>query len=404
MTKRFWKISLLAGCVIAAMSSAHAEIQVFEKDGYTFSVDGWVILNASSTRGDTAMSDAFRITSGDSPNNFGFNVGVPEIDGIKTHARLGLRVNPHSGAGNFKNNGNVGSTASTSIDPREFWASFTSSAGQLVVGKQYSLYQGRSVLADASVLAGGFFAYDNANTGAAMAAGSLHSGYLYANFNSGLRYNTPQTNPLKASIAIYDPSEMRNVFVASAPLASKTETPRFEAEISYDGKLSNGSYLLYMDGVTQEAKDCKVGAAVCAAGDSVKGTGMSAGASLNIGNVGLFVSGFNAKGLGSVLQYDTDSLDAVGNERKSKGYWLQGTLNATPALLLRASYGETRVDSTTATLGHIAKGTMFGGYYTFNKFTTIYGELGRSVFDHNPAAGNVATSTDYLNAGVRFMW
>lgn len=404
MTSMTRKAVLGAACAVLTISSAQAEIQLFEKDGYTFSTNGWVILNMSSTHGDTSMNDAFRITSGDSPNNFGFRVGVPEMNGIKTEAYLGLRINPHSGAGNFKNNGNVGSTASSSIDPREFWASFTSDGGQVVIGKQYSLYQGRPILADASVLAGGFFAFDNANTGAALGAGSLHSGYLYANFNSGLRYNSPKTNPLKFAVAIYDPSEIRNVFVASAPVASKTMTPRVEAEVSYDGKFNSGDYLFYVDGVTQDAKNCRVGTAVCAAGDTVRGSGVSTGASLNAGIFGFFVSGFKAKGLGSVLQFDSDALDAAGNERKSKGYWLQATVQATPVLMLRASYGQTRIDDTAATIGHVAKGTLLGGYYALNKFTTLYGEVGRSEFDHNPAANNIETSTDYVTAGVRFMW
>ncbi|MEH6471116.1 MAG: hypothetical protein V7752_07690 [Halopseudomonas sp.] len=42
---------------------------------------------------------------------------------------------------------------------------------------------------DASVLAGFFFAYGIANDGGALGIGSLHSGYLYANFNSGIRYS-----------------------------------------------------------------------------------------------------------------------------------------------------------------------------------------------------------------------
>lgn len=391
-------------CGLLFACAAHAEIEVFNKDGYRFGVDGWVILNASSTHGEADANDAFRITSGDSPNMIGFNFGVPEIDGVRMSSRLGLRVNPHSGEGNFKNRGNVADTASKAIDPREIWARFEGDFGQVTIGKHYSIYQGRPILADESVLAGGFFAYDNANGGGALGAGSLHSGYLYANFNSGVRYDSPRANPLKLSVGLYDPSQMGNVFLPSAGLASKTTTPRVEAEVAWDGAFSGGSYTVYADGVYQRASNCHLpSGASCIGGDTVTGRGASAGAQIKLGAFGLFASAFSGEGLGSALMFDYDALDAVGRERESKGWWVQGTARVTPKTTLRLSYGVTRVDDTAATRGHEARGTLAGIYYGMNRFVTLYGEIGRSDFNFNPAFGR-ATETRYATVGTRFMW
>ncbi|MDD1780301.1 hypothetical protein LRP49_03715 [Enterovibrio sp. ZSDZ35] len=384
---------------------AMAEIPVYDKDGYSFGVDGWVILNASSTRGDAEGNDAFRITSGDSPNMVGFNFGVPESQGIKANARLGLRINPHSGEGNYKNLGNVGSTASKSLDPREIYATFDGDFGQIVIGKQYSIFNGRPVLADASVLAGGFFVYDIANDGGALGAGSLHSGYLYANFNSGIRYNSPTDSSVKFSVGLYDPSTIQSILpsVKSAPVASKTTSPRFEADVSYGQDFDGGNFLLYADTIYQSAENCTVNGVTCASGSKVEATGYSAGASLNYGIFSLFASGFKGEGLGSALQLDFDSLDDSGRERESSGYWLQTTVNVTTDTLLRLSYGETKIDQTDATAGHKAQGTVFGIYHNYNDHIALYTEVGRSEFDLNPVFGQ-ATETDYITVGTRLMW
>ncbi|MGF1863975.1 hypothetical protein L4D15_01695 [Enterovibrio norvegicus] len=394
---------IAAGVLISSYSQA--EIMVLEDNGYTFGVDGWVILNASSTRGDAEGNDAFRITSGDSPNMIGFNFGVPKFEGIKANARLGLRINPHSGQGNQKNLGNVGSTASQSIDPREIYASFDGDFGQVVIGKQYSIFNGRPILADASVLAGGFFAYDIANDGGALGAGSLHSGYLYANFNSGIRYNSPFDSPFKVSLALYDPSKIQSVLasVANKPVASKTTSPRIEGEMSYSNTFSGGSYTLYADSIFQKAENCQIGGSKCSAGSDVEASGYSAGIDLKLGAFGFFASGFQGEGLGSALQLDFDSLDDAGQERESSGYWLQTTAKVTPNTTLRLSYGETTIDDTAATKGHTAKGTVFGVYHDYGDHIALYSEIGRSDFDLNPVFLQ-ATETDYVTAGVRLMW
>ncbi|MEH6811988.1 MAG: porin [Motiliproteus sp.] len=386
-------------------STAQAEIKVYDLNGYSFSVDGWVILNASSTSGDADGNDAFRITSGDSPNMFGFNVGLPDYNGTKTTARLGLRINPHSGEGNQKNQGNVGSTASKSLDPREIFVKFEGDYGEFVLGKQYSLFNGRPILADSSVLAGGFFAYDIANDGGALGAGSLHSGYLYANFNSGFRYNSPRSNPLQASIALYDPSKIESILpsVGSAPQAAKTTLPRVEAEIAYSGEAGDVKYTAYVDGVYQKAEGCVISGVTCASGDEVTAKGVSTGLSLDFGSFKFFASAFKAEGLGSALQLDFDSLDDTGKERDSDGFWVQATARVTPSTLLRVSYGETTIDDTVATLGHEAKGTVLGIYHDVNSHATIYGEIGRSEFDRNPVFLQ-ETKTDYITAGVRVMF
>ena len=397
--KTNWKLIAGAVCVMLS-SSAWSAVEFTTNEGYKFSTDGWITLQAHNQSGDNIGTTGFRFTSGTTPSLFAFNVAAPAIDGLTLSSRVGLYINSQSGAGNFRNDGNVGNTGAKSLDPREIWGKIGASWGDLIIGKSYSIYQGEAVLADASVLAGGLTGFDNVNTTNALAA-SFNAGYLYTNFNAGIRYNSPQSNPVTVSIGLYDPSQIRNVFVGSG--ASQTKSPRIEGGVYFNQNFDTTKVKVYADFTYQNAQNCTIAGGGPCVNDQVKTTGVSAGTTLDFGMFNFHLSGFSAKGLGSVLMQDVDALDANGVERKSKGIFTQIVFRPTLTTSLRYSYGRTKIDDTAATLGHTAKSNIVGIYHDVNKHLTVYGELADSKFTLNPLFGR-PTDTKYTTAGVRFMW
>jgi hypothetical protein len=378
---------------------ACAEVGFETAQGWKLSTDGWIILQGHRQFGDTDDTTGFRMTSGTTPSLFAFNVTAPATDGVTFSARVGLYINTQSGEGNFRNAGNVGTSGSKSLDPREMWAKASASWGELVFGKAYGIYQGEAVLADPSVLAGGLTGYDQVNTTDALAA-SFNAGYLYTNFNAGVRYNSPKTNALSFSVALYDPSQIRSVFAGSA--ATQTKAPRIEAGAYYNDTFGAAKLKVYGDALYQTAQRCRLAGGAACADDRVKTTGVSGGAMLDTGAWHLYASAFAAKGLGSVLMQDVDALDALGRERRSKGYYGQ-VLYRIGALTLRYSHGRTEVDDTSATPGHVARSHTAGAYYALKKYATVYTELAQSKFTLHPVSG-VPTDTRYVTVGGRFMW
>lgn len=391
----------LAAWVCAAIAGhASAAVEFETPAGWKFGTDGWIILQAHKQNGDTRDTTGFRITSGTTPSLIAFNVTAPAVDGVTFSSRVGLYINAQSGQGNFRNAGNVGNTGAQALDPREIWGKAAASWGEVVFGKAYSIYQGEAVLADASVLAGGLTGYDNVNTSNALAA-TFNAGYLYTNFNAGVRYNSPQSEPLTVSVGIYDPSQIRNVFVGSG--ASQTTSPRVEAGIYYKQAMGEAKVKLYTDFTYQSAQDCKTAAGTPCASDRVRTSGVSAGTTIDMGSFNFHLSGFRAKGLGSLLMQDLDALDADGHERDSRGLFTQLVYHPTAALSLRYSYGRTTIDDTPATPGHVARSNIVGAYYAVNQYLTAYGELANSRFSRNPVF-NTRTDTNYATVGARFMW
>lgn len=378
---------------------ALAEVGFETAQGWKLATDGWIILQGHRQFGDTDETTGFRMTSGTTPSLFAFTVTAPPVDGITFSGRVGLYINTQSGEGNFRNAGNVGTSGSKSLDPREMWAKAAGSWGELVFGKAYGIYQGEAVLADPSALAGGLTGYDQVNTTDALAA-SFNAGYLYTNFNAGLRYNSPKTNRLSFSVAIYDPSQIRSVFAGSA--ATQTKSPRIESGAYYNDSFGAAKLKLYADAIYQNAQRCRTADGAACLDDRVSTRGISGGAMLDTGTWHLYASAFGARGLGSVLMQDVDALDAIGRERRSKGYYGQA-LYRIGALTLRYSHGRTTVDDTEATRGHVATTDTVGAYYALKKYATVYTELARSKFTLNPVL-DVPTDTRYVTVGGRFMW
>src|SRR6185369_3337929 len=234
---------------------------------------------------------------------------APTVNGIDVSARLGFYPQIQNGGTrtNFK----------SQIDTRELWFAADGAYGQFLAGKALNLFQGKSILTDMTLFGVGA---TGGPKGGGTTLGHIGTGYLYAQFSPNFRYTTPDLAGFKAAVSVVDPSKI----AGSGNAATVLETPAVEAELSYATKFQGGTAQVWVNGLYQKAQFDN-SAAAGLVGRGVHADGVSGGAQVTLGGAELLASGFTGKGLGSILLLDTDSLDAVGHERISSGFLVQGT-------------------------------------------------------------------------------
>jgi hypothetical protein len=341
---RFTKISVLA--LLAAMmffaSTASAAIVIGGADGWSFSTDGMVNLFATYQSSDdlpdgvnTAYAtdeDGIRIKNGFLPNILAFNIKAPTMNGLDMGARFGFY--PSAAHSNTKN------TFSSQIDMREVFFTVDGNFGQVMIGKGLSLFLGQNLLTEQTLMGAGQLGSALGLSGAGVTLGRIGYGYLYPQFNSQIRYTTPDMGGFKIALGVYDPS-----VIAGDVTADETKLPRFEGEVSYAGTFGDGNTLkAYTNGMWQEAEFSD------GSHNDVTAWGISGGFVVGMGGLQLSGSAFTGEALGTNLMLDTDSLDADGEERETYGYIAQVTytLANEGKTKFGVSYGANEFDETDA--------------------------------------------------------
>lgn len=334
-------VALLAAALLFAVTvdTASAEIVLAgsktDNKNWSFSTDGFLntflVYEDGDARpagvlgGTIAAGKASSIRTGLLPGMIGFNVKAPESNGINMSARVAFYPQIQ--------NGGTRTNFNSQIDTRELWFAADGKFGQVLAGKALNLFQGKSILTDMTLFGVG-------STGGPYSGGTtlghIGTGYLYAQFGPNIRYTTPDLGGFKFAVSLVDPSQ-----IAGDVAATVKETPGVESELSYATKFDGGSAQIWANSLYQKAKfvDETMG--------SVTAAGVSGGVQVLYQGVELLASGFTGKGLGSILLLDVDSLDAVGEERKSAGFLVQTTYKIdSTGTKLGANYGMNRMKET----------------------------------------------------------
>ena len=341
---RFTKISVLA--LLAALmffaSTASAAIVIGGADGWSFSTDGMVNLFATYQNSDdlpagvntgyATAEDGIRVKNGFLPNILAFNIKAPTMNGLDLGARFGFY--PSAAHSNTKN------SFSSQIDMREVFFTVDGNFGQLMIGKGLSLFLGQNLLTEQTLMGAGQLGSALGLSGAGVTLGRIGYGYIYPQFNSQIRYTTPDMGGFKIALGIYDPS-----VIAGDVAATETKLPRLETELSYAGTFGDGGVIkAYTNGMWQEAE-------FAGTSEDVTAWGISAGFVVGMSN-GLELSGsaFTGEALGTNLMLDTDSLDAAGEERETYGYigQITYTMANEGKTKFGLSYGANEFDETDA--------------------------------------------------------
>ncbi len=343
---RFTKISVLA--LLAAMmffaSTASAAIVIGGADGWSFSTDGMVNLFATYQSSDSIPDgvqgayatdeDTIRIKNGFLPNILAFNIKAPTMNGLDMGARFGFY--PSAAHSNTKN------SFDSQIDMREVFFTIDGNFGQVMIGKGLSLFLGQNLLTEQTLMGAGQLGSALGLSGAGVTLGRIGYGYLYPQFNSQIRYTTPDIGGFKFAIGAYDPSVIGSAAGLGGIYATETKLPRFEGEISYAGTFGDGNTLkAYTNGMWQEAE-------FASSSDDVTAWGISGGFVVGMGGFELSGSAFTGEALGTNVMLDTDALDADGEERETYGYIAQVTytLANEGKTKFGVSYGANEFDET----------------------------------------------------------
>jgi hypothetical protein len=414
-----------AALVLVAATPAKAAFVVGGENGWQMSFDG--MLNAfmvysitdrapdgikagtvspALTIGQSeAERQLFRVRTGLLPSIFAFNVKSPTIGGVDYAVRFGLypQINNATTRTGFGPDTLSSLNLGSRIDVREVFFTADGKFGQFLVGRALCLYQGKNILTDMTLIGVGVPAAEAIGGGTTL--GHIGYGYVYPTFNAQFRYTTPDFSGFKAAVSINDPSHITNntLNVTGGYAATKVNQPRFEMELSYAKKLAAVDVNSWVSALYQQAQNV-------ADHHKVASIGGAGGVQLGFGPVGLMVSGYGGKALGTTFLQDADALDANGKERIQYGGLAQVTYQLGPAKI-GANYGLNYADRTDfekidqfAGNGAVLKSQQAatgGVYYSVNKYLTLVGEY---TWARNSWYNGQKQDVNAFSLGTVFVW
>ena len=332
---------------ITAPVDAKVTLMADEPSGWSFSVDGNVNAfyvystgndpfkgTATTTYGASRISigDSARIQTGLLPSKFGFGVSGPASNGVTLRGYFGLYPQIQ--------NGNTKTARGAQVDMREIYAAASGDFGEILFGRTLSLFQRNAIVQDMTLFGVGATGQNVANGGTTL--GRIGFGYVYPDFNAGIRYTSPALGLASISVGIFDPSGIGSTTGGAQVAANhaQTDTPRFEAELNIDlSSISAGSNFV-VSGIYQEADGTERGNT---SSGEVEAEGIHIGGTLAADAFALTAHYYNGECLGSTVQLDVDAVAADGTCRDNDGYYVQATYNY-GAGKIGISYGESNSD------------------------------------------------------------
>ncbi len=344
LLKKSTLASLVGAAALTAAGAANATIVVGGENGYEFSVDGninqFFIVSDQDSAGAGFDQDNQQVANGLLPTFFGFNVAMPEINGLKIAARVS--ISPSTNNGSYFNENQGGNDA---MEQREAFATVDGSFGQIMLGKGLGLYAANNILLDQTLYgvgATGVTAAGDQNTGTT-SLGRIGWGYEYANWRSQIRYTTPDMNGFKAAVAVMDSDD----FLQATGTGFEKDA-RYEASLSYATAFDGGSMKLWLDGMTQDVRYSN-------ATGSETSDAYTVGGQLIFGGFEAVATYYDSKGQG-VNGLGTGAFNTNGSARDGDGYYAQLGYRFGGQTFVAASYGESTLDrdNTNASLGDAA--------------------------------------------------
>lgn len=410
--KRVLPAAIGAAIGAATALPSMAAVEVYNEDGTSVSFDASFNAFYSSTSVDTSTvfadgsaptsssRDQARIRSGFLPNWFGANFSK-DMGNFKVGGRASFWVSI---------NDNDETPTDGLIDTRQFYGTVDSSWGQILVGKDFTLYNRSNIFGD-EILLGYGMTNDQLGLvdGAYVSFGNIGSGYIYPMPTSQVTYRSPDIGGFKLAVGLVDPSRTATDGSGNIDPAAEESAPRIEGELTFNTALGDDSNLNAWLGFLSQSSE--------GAAEDIDSRGVSYGAKVKFGGLSLHASGYDGEGLGFLTgTADNKGLGLVGlnviqengREVDSSGYLLQGsyTLGDTRVAL---SYGVSEVDNsdrwenetTTVALFHSFAPNLIGVVeYTMNEIS--YGARGFALADDSPALpnGRLTEEADAIAIGL----
>jgi len=348
---------LLACLVVLAIGApASAEITLLDKEGTTFGVDGsfntFYVFSDSDKNSEMETllgvpdRQQSRVKMGFLPNWIGFNFSK-QVGNLKLGGRSSFWVTIND---SDDLNGGTHGITDTGIDVRQFYATVGGDWGQVLLGKDFGLFSRSNIFLDEILLG-----YGNVSDtlglidGSNVSFGNIGTGYIYPMPAAQITYRSPELAGFKLAIGLVDPSR------TASGSSAQEDTPRFEGELTYNYKLTNGNITAWTGFLYQKSESDTSA--------DVDSKGVSYGVKARIAGLGLHASGFDASGVGLLLGPGVDTVLGIpiieaGDEVDSNGYLLQASYILGSARFV-ASYGKNKLDADAEWENETSTGAVF---------------------------------------------
>ena len=390
------KILLTGFILLAFCLPASAAITLYDTEGTTFKVDGFfnTFYANSDVKSDFgADRQQSRVKMGFLPNYIGFDFSK-QVGDLKLGGRSSFWVSINdsddsSSAGDSK-------VTDTGIDVRQFYATVDGAFGQVLLGKDFTLFNRSNIFLD-EILTG----FGNVSDflglvdGGGVSFGNIGSGYTYPTPSAQITYRTPNMGGFKLAVGLIDPSH------TSAATDAEENVPRIEAEATFSKTIGQVALTTWLGFLSQQSES-----ASGAAGD-VNSSGISYGLNAKLAGFSLTGSGFTAEGVGLLTGPAADTalglplIDSTGQEIDSDGFLIQGSYIINKVRLV-ASYGknEYNINGNSAP-DSLEDETVTGAvFYSLNSNLTLVGEY--NVNTISLGALEEETNTIALGAVINF--
>ncbi|MEY8200293.1 MAG: porin [Colwellia sp.] len=380
MTTKLKLAAITLACMTAFNASAAVELYNND-DGMTFTADGLINIFYSSS--DTDQTDAAgvetnskqsRVRTGFLPSYIGLN-SSNQVGDYKVATRSSFWV---SLSDTDVNRGATAAGTHTLIDVRQFYATIGGDFGEVLLGKDFGLFNRANIFGDELLLGYG----QTSNTvglidGGNVSFGNIATGYTYAFPKAQITYRSPEMNGFKLAVGVMDPNK--------SAATSDEELPRFEAELEYNTTFDEGSLKAWVNGMSQTSE---------VAGADQDQSGVGYGVNVKFSGVSLTASGFSAEGVGHVAGLDT-IVGADTNE--TDGYLVQASYTMGNNRFV-ASYGQSTVDDSTVETE--SSNTNISYFRTVLPGVFLVAELNKTEIDNNNAADQTAEENNVFSIGA----
>jgi predicted porin len=332
--------------VLAFCLPASAAITLYDKDETSFNVDGFFNTFYVNHDADTGQEQA-RIKMGFLPNYIGFNFSK-QVGELKLGGRSSFWVSI---------NDSDAVATSTGIDVRQFYGTVDGDWGQVLFGKDFTLFNRSNIFNDEILIGfgktGGIPGIDTDG----VSFGNIGSGYTYPLPSAQITYRTPVLAGFKLAVGLIDPSR-------TSGDGGEETMPRLEGELTYSKNFDRFSVLAWTGFLTQSSEKGVNG--------DVDSQGFSYGLNAKCAGFSLTGSGYTGEGIGKVLGpgLAVDTLLEAGTEVDSNGYLVQGSYTIDKVRLV-ASYGYSELE----TAANLEDETVIGAViYSVNDYLKLVAE------------------------------
>ncbi len=380
MTTKFKLAAVALACTTAFNASAAVELYN-NNEGMTFTADGLINIFYSSS--DTDMTDAAgvetnskqaRVRTGFLPSYIGLN-SSNQVGDYKVATRSSFWVTLSD---TDANRGATAAGTQTGIDIRQFYATVSGDFGEVLLGKDFGLFNRSNIFGDELLLGYG----QTSNTvglvdGGNVSFGNIATGYTYAFPKAQITYRTPDMSGFKLAVGIMDPNKV------SAD--SDEDMPRFEAELTYDTTFDGGSVKGWVNGMSQSSE---------VAGADQDQSGVGYGVNVKFSGVSLTASGFSAEGVGHVAGLDQF---VTADTTETDGYLVQASYTMGDNRFV-VSYGQSTVDDSAVETE--SSNTNISYFRTVIPGVTLVAELNKTEIDNNDASDMTAEENNVFSIGA----